>query len=302
MTRSVLVTGASGFLGAWACGRLAREGWRVAAFDRLDDRRRIRALWGEDVAGAIAWTAGDIGDGAAVRAAVAAAGPEAILHLAAILIPACHADPAEGLRVNLLGHVHVLEAARGAGARVVYASSAAAIARSPSGAIKTFYGVTKHAGEEFARTYADAFGVASLGLRPAIVYGPLRESGETAWVTQAIAAAVAGRPYRIAARMRHRFEYVGEVADILVRAAAASWQGAIASDLTTEEATAADVAAAIRAAVPGASIEMAPGDQPLRGAPADNGPLLAAIGPWTRVPLAEGVRRTAEDMRRLALA
>lgn len=298
--RSILVTGASGFLGAWACGRLAEAGWRVSAFDVADDRSRIAALWGSSLAQAVPWRAGDIADGAAVRAAAAAAKPDVVLHLAAILIPACHADPALAVRVNLLGHVNVFDAARAEGVqRIVYASSAAAPARSESGAIKTFYGVTKHAGEEFARTYADAFGIASLGLRPAIVYGPLREGGETAWVSHAIAAAVAGRPYEIASRMRHRFEYVDEVADIIVRAASASWTGAVVSDLTTKPATSEDVAAAIRTAVPGADVTVAPGDQPMRGAVADNLALIAAIGSWRHVTLAEGIRLTAERLRRL---
>ena len=56
----------------------------------------------------------------------------------------------------------------------------------------------KLATEGVAERYAADFGVPSVGLRPACVYGPGRDRGTTAAVTEAIVAAGRGKRYRVA--------------------------------------------------------------------------------------------------------
>ncbi len=102
----IWVTGAAGFVGKRLCARLAASGAELFGSDRELD----------------------VTDAARVRAAVAAARPNAIVHLAAIsLVPEAEADPARAFRVNLAGARNVLAAAeRGApDARVLLVTTAA---------------------------------------------------------------------------------------------------------------------------------------------------------------------------------
>ena len=100
-----LVTGAEGFVGSWLVKHLVDNGDDVVGIDHETD----------------------VTDGAAVRAAVHDAGPEALYHLAALThVGRSWADPAEVLEVNAVGTLHVLEAARTAPRppRVLLVSSA----------------------------------------------------------------------------------------------------------------------------------------------------------------------------------
>ena len=175
MTRRIVVTGAAGFLGSWTVKRLLEDGWQVTAFDRAADDRKLVAIAGRDAAAAVVWQAGDIADTATVSRVIGEARPDVVLHLAAVLIPVCKDDPVTGARINVIGHINVMEAAADAGCRhVVYASSGAATGRAADGALFTVYGTFKHWNEEYAATRLRDRCIASIGLRPAVVYGPGR--------------------------------------------------------------------------------------------------------------------------------
>ncbi len=67
------------------------------------------------------------------------------IHLAALQVPFCRADPVRGARVNVVGTVCVFEAAkqRELGTPIAYASSAAVYDRSGAMSPTTIYGVYK---------------------------------------------------------------------------------------------------------------------------------------------------------------
>src|SRR2546425_12785060 len=125
-------------------------------------------------------------------AAVAGQGITHIIHLAALQVPACAADPPLGARVNVVGTLNAFETARRRPdlvKRVVYASSGAVFGPEefyggttrPEGAPLwpgTHYGVFKQANEGNARVYFDSDGISSVGLRPSAVYGAGRHQGE----------------------------------------------------------------------------------------------------------------------------
>ena len=69
----------------------------------------------------------------------------AIIHLAALQVPFCKADPVAGARANVVGTVNVLEAARHHGLkRLAYASSIAAHSFLPGAPwLATLYGAYK---------------------------------------------------------------------------------------------------------------------------------------------------------------
>ena len=85
------VTGGKGFVGSWLVSHLQEHGDEVVAVDREID----------------------VCDAAALRSALTDAAPEAVYHLAALThVGRSWADPEQVVRVNVLGTLHVLEAAR----------------------------------------------------------------------------------------------------------------------------------------------------------------------------------------------
>ena len=105
-----LVTGSAGCIGSWAMHLLDREGTEAVGLDLSTDHRRLRLL--TDRQGSMTLLQGDITDTESVLGIVAAEGITHIVHLAALQIPFCQADPVGGAQVNVVGTINVLEAAR----------------------------------------------------------------------------------------------------------------------------------------------------------------------------------------------
>lgn len=110
--RRVLVTGQTGFKGAWLCLWLERLGAQVSAFalppEGAPDLYALLAPYG----GQDHHTA-DLRDGAAVAQRVAEARPQVVLHLAAqALVRRSYAAPVETFASNVMGTVHLLNALR----------------------------------------------------------------------------------------------------------------------------------------------------------------------------------------------
>ena len=195
---TVLITGGGGFLGAWIIRRLAARGIDLRVFDRRDDRGIVRAIAG-GVADRLDWRTGDVASLADVSAA--ADGCDFAIHLAALLTPACAENPILGAQVNLIGTLNVFEAAKARGMRGIAYASSAGVFGPDDGAIPhptTHYGAFKLACEGSGRAYWQDAGLSSVGFRPAIVYGPGRETGLTAGPSLACREAVAGRPVETA--------------------------------------------------------------------------------------------------------
>ena len=150
----VVVTGAGGCIGSWVLALLARAGVPACALDLTDDKRRPRLLLPERDLAAIQWRTGDIADGKAVVEILEALRPCAIIHLAALQVPFCKADPVAGARVNVVGTVNMFEAARHLGIkRLTYASSVAAhgAIEAGLGTMRTLYGAFKYCDEQIAK-------------------------------------------------------------------------------------------------------------------------------------------------------
>lgn len=107
--RRVLVTGHTGFKGAWLCRMLAALGARPAGL-ALDPEPGPSAFAALGVASLLdADLRQDIRDAAALRAAVAALRPEVVLHLAAQpLVGRSHREPAATFAANCGGTVNLL--------------------------------------------------------------------------------------------------------------------------------------------------------------------------------------------------
>jgi UDP-glucuronate 4-epimerase len=300
MNERFLVTGANGCIGAWVVARLAGDAVPVVALDASQDDHRLRLLLDDAALGGLARVQADITDLDAVERALDAHDVTHVIHLAALQVPFCRADPVLGARVNVVGTVNIFEAAarRGLGC-VVYASSVAAYdalddpgaAPAMQGMPGTLYGVYKRANEGTASVYALDRDLASVGLRPHTVYGPGRDQGLTSAPTFAMLAAAAGRPYRLPFGGAYQLQYAPDVAAAFVAAARGHASGATVRDVGGPAVHTDELIDAIRAAAPGAEISYEPVELPF---PADVGDADA-----TPTPLAEGVADAIARFREL---
>ncbi len=109
--RRVLVTGHTGFKGAWLSLWLASLGARVSGFGYGAPEPSLYAL--ARVGEVVEHVEGDVRDAEAVAAAVARLAPEVVIHMAAQpLVRRSFADPVGTYATNVMGTVHVLDAVR----------------------------------------------------------------------------------------------------------------------------------------------------------------------------------------------
>ena len=103
------------------------------------------------------------------------------VHLAALWLGECVAEPRSAIDVNVVGTFNVVEAAHEAGVkRVVYSSSASVYGDALFTPMteehpfnnRTTYGATKIAGEQFFRAFNEQHGLDYVGLRYMNIYGP----------------------------------------------------------------------------------------------------------------------------------
>lgn len=314
MAERVLVTGAGGCLGSWVIRQLAAEGSPAVAFDIAEDRRRLRLLLDEEQIDGVVFRQGDLRDFSTVESLVRDEGITHIVHLAALQIPFCAADPVRGAEVNVAGTVNILEAARRSDGRVrgvAYASSAAVFgpAEMYEGGIayddsplspRTLYGVYKQANEGAARVYAADWGVGSVGLRPCIVYGPGRDQGLTSDPTKAMLAAAAGASAHIAFGGSSTFHHAQDAADCFLAAARTETGEARIHNMGGPTVAVTEIAEAIETASPGVRITV--DDNPLPLPQAIDGAPLDDLLPVRHRPLGEGIAGAIEDFRNLLAA
>jgi len=227
-----LVTGGAGFIGSNLVHRLAAEGEGVRVLDDFSSGRRENLRGLPD--GAVEVVEGDLRDAAVVARAVR--GCDFVLHQGAIpSVPRSVKDPVATTEVNVLGTLHVLEAARRAGRvrRVVVASSSSVYGDSPtlpkveSMPVQPLspYAASKAAAEAYARAYNSSLGVEVTVLRYFNVFGPRQDpkGAYAAVVPRFFAAIRAGRrPWIFGDGNQTRdFTFVDNVVEANLRAARA---------------------------------------------------------------------------------
>jgi nucleoside-diphosphate-sugar epimerase len=255
MSQRYFITGALGCIGAWVVKILAERGDAPVIFDQATDTRRLAAILAPDVLAALEFQAGDITDPVRVREALAASNASRIIHLAGLQVPTCRANPVLGATVNVLGTLHLFEAARQVGlGRVVYASSAAVFGLSEDDEPvdertaldpRTHYGVFKQTNEGNARVYYLDQQISSVGLRPLTVYGVGRDTGITSDPTKAMKSAVIGKPFHIRFSGLTDFLYVADAAAAFIAAADHAPAGAHVFNLHGETRDVADLVTVI---------------------------------------------------------
>ncbi|MBV8431254.1 MAG: NAD-dependent epimerase/dehydratase family protein [Solirubrobacterales bacterium] len=293
-----LITGALGCIGAWCSRQLVREGHAVVGFDLGDERHRPELIMDSDELAAIQYIRGDVTDLESVQQALAEQQISHVIHLAAMLVPLAAADPPRGALVNVVGTVNMFAAVKRQGLPgLAYASSAAVYDRSDGISVTenadghpiNHYGVHKQANEGAAGVYWRDDGVASVGLRPHIVYGPGRDHGMTAGPSLAMVAAVRGEPYEIPFGGRAQFQYAPDAARRFIEAAREAREGAVVRNLGGPPEHVEEVIQAIEAVVPGSAGTLTYRAENLLPLPEN----MESSRPVT-TPLQDGVRETVE--------
>ena len=274
MQNTVLVTGASGFIGTWVLRELLEAGARVVALDARPATERWSRVLG---AGAkdVVFSDMPLLDRDGLSALMKQHDVSHVIHLAALLTPDCQQDPFRGCQVNVLGSTAVFDAARLVGSvqaiafassYAVYGSGTAQAVRSdgdPPGGMRRsaaiapqppmFYGAFKQAVDLIAGQYWTHFRLRSLAIRPHVVYGPEREIGLTAGPSLACRAAVRGESYQIGYTGTSGYDYVADVARAFVRGVLECPAGATVSDLPSEPATTHEIVRKIEQCLPAAT-------------------------------------------------
>ena len=305
--RVFLVTGSMGCIGAWTMYHLRQRGEQVVSFDLSDNRARVNLLLTPEEQADIRFVQGDLTDYQQVHDTLAAHRVTHIVHLAALQVPFCRANPVLGSQVNVVGTVNVFEAAKQAGLQhITYASSIAVYGAPdeyPPGLLAadapthphTLYGVYKVADEGIARIYWQDYQITSTALRPYTVYGLGRDQGLTSEPTKAMQAAVAGVPYHISFNGMMQFQWASDVAQQFIDAALYPLDGALAFNLGGLPVSVETVADVIRRHRPQAAITVAEKQLPFPQG-FDDSELRSHFQTVYETPLEDGIRQTLDQI------
>lgn len=261
-----LVTGALGCVGAWTLRHLTEQGKRAVSFDLSEDKHRLDLLLPTKEQASITFIKGDLTEFAPLLEAILEHEVTHIIHLAALQVPFCRADPVLGAEVNVVGTVNIFEAAKQAGLHHLTCASSVAVYGPPDAYLpglvapdapfdpRTLYGVYKQANEGTARIYWQDHQLSSTVLRPFTVYGVGRDQGVTSEPTKAMLATAAGRDYHINFGGTMQFHFASDVARQFIAAAEMPLEGAYGFNLGTQPVPVSEIARLIETAKPGVRI------------------------------------------------
>jgi UDP-glucuronate 4-epimerase len=224
--RSVLVTGAGGFIGMHVANALLAGDADVVGVDNFDPyydvslkEARVALL---QRSARFTLVRADLAQPATCASLLREHGCAEVVHLAAQAgVRHSLLAPESYVRNNLVAFGHLLEACRHARvAHLVYASSSSVYGANHELPFSedqrvdhpvSLYAATKCANELMAHSYSHLFGIPATGLRFFTVYGPWGRPDQAAMIfTRAI---VAGRPIPVfnAGRMQRDFTYIDDI-------------------------------------------------------------------------------------------
>ena len=272
--RPVLVTGGSGFAGAYIIRELLDHGYPVVNFDLADYRPESRFVIG--AVDQVRFERGSIDDWPRVLEVFLRHRPGSVIHAGGIMdIAFLDEHPTIALRTNVGGCVNLLEASRllGEVARFVFLSTIAVIGRklyepidanhptvSASDGPLGAYGAAKAAGEAFCFTYTQSFGLDTRIVRPSALYGFGMSWFAPNYIKNIVEPPLLGQPVHLASGGLVPRDYTNAVD--LAGVVAAVLEGPEDADRVVYGATgeplrtAADVGAIVRELVPGAIVEI----------------------------------------------
>jgi NAD dependent epimerase/dehydratase len=312
--KTVVVTGAGGFIGSALVERLVAEGAHVRAMLRYTSRGQRGCLSDipEAVMREIDITLGDVRDFDAVREV--ARGADAIFHLAALIgIPYSYEHPQEVIDTNVMGTSNVLLAAKELGTleRIALTSTSEVYGSALSVPIdeehplqaQSPYSATKIAADALGLSFSRSFGMPVTIVRPFNAYGP-RQSAR-AVIPTIISQALTGATLQLGTLETKRdFTYVEDTARGFVAVAGSDAAlGQVVNVGSGIEVSIGDIVAKV-AEIMGHELDVVVDDQRLRPKKSEVSRLLGdsskaqQLAGWrAEVSLDEGLRRTSEWIR-----
>ncbi|MFN8639683.1 MAG: GDP-mannose 4,6-dehydratase [Dehalococcoidia bacterium] len=199
----VAVTGGAGFIGSHLVDLLVERGGDVLVIDDFSVGSMENL---ERSAGRIDVRVNDIADASALQGAFA--GVDVVFHLACCNLRESISDPLLSERVNALGTLHVLHEAANAGVQRFVHVSSSEVYGSASGALiteqdalapTTPYGASKLAGEMYAWTFHETYGMPTMVVRPFNAFGPREHATGTSAevIPRFVRWALTGEPLRV---------------------------------------------------------------------------------------------------------
>ena len=235
MQRTVLVTGAAGFIGAALSVRLLQRGDRVVGLDNLNDyydprlkQARLRQIEAIAPVGSWRFERMAMEDEPALMALFADERPQVVVNLAAQAgVRYSLENPAAYIQSNLVGFGNLLEGCRHHETQnLVYASSSSVYGGNrnlpfheaqPVNHPVSLYAASKKANELMAHTYSHLYGLPATGLRFFTVYGPW---GRPDMAPMLFARAIlAGEPIKVFnyGKMQRDFTYIDDIVEGVLR-------------------------------------------------------------------------------------
>jgi len=192
----IIVTGGAGFIGSHAVDALIESGHEILVIDNLSSGRR------ENVRKGAAFHEADIQDGEMKRL-FSDFSPDAVAHFAAqIDVRKSVANPVDDAKINILGSLNVIEAARACGCRKIIFSSTGGAIYGDTDVVPTPesheafpvspYGVAKLSFERYMHYYGEVHGISYTALRFANVYGERQNAKGEAGVVSIFADIILG--------------------------------------------------------------------------------------------------------------
>ena len=231
MKKTILVTGAAGFIGAATCERLLEDGESVVGIDNLNDYydpslklSRLDNIKGEG------WQFQqlDISDRGTTEEIFDKYEPSHVIHLAAQAgVRYSIENPGAYIQSNLVGFGNILEGCRHHGVKhLVYASSSSVYGGNTnlpfqeSQAVNhpvSLYAASKKANELLAHSYSHLYGLPATGLRFFTVYGPWGRPDRAPMLFAK--AILESKPLRVFnnGKMRRDFTYIDDIVEGIVR-------------------------------------------------------------------------------------
>ena len=312
--KTVVVTGAGGFIGSHLVERLVADGAHVRAMLRYTSRgqRGCLDLIPEAALQNVSITMGDVGDFDAVREVMR--GADAIFHLAALIgIPYSYEHPQEVIDTNILGTSNVLIAAKELGSveRVVLTSTSevyGSALRVPMDEehplqAQSPYSATKIAGDALGLSFHRSFGMPVTIVRPFNAYGP-RQSAR-AVIPAIITQAVSGKTLRLGTLETTRdFTFAEDTArGFLAVGGADAALGEVVNVGSGSEVSIREIVRKV-GEITGAELEVEGDEQRMRPAKSEVSRLLSdsskaeRLAGWrTQVTLDDGLQRTVDWIR-----
>ena len=189
--KSILITGAAGFIGSNLCIRLLKEveGVKVIGLDNMNDyydvnikNYRLEQL--SEVGGDWTFIKGDLSDKQTINGIFSQYHPNVVVNLGAQAgVRYSITNPDAYIKSNMIGFYNILEACRNEEAleHLVYASSSSVYGTNKKVPYSTddkvdnpvsLYAATKKSNELLAHAYSKLYNIPSTGLRFFTVYGP----------------------------------------------------------------------------------------------------------------------------------